>query len=438
MKYFIKFIILFFAISYLSPIYTYSLDLVPQLKEYTFLWQIQDEDNNKYNNFKLEILWDNEIISNTDNKRCITTSSSMEVKPWTGIFEDWIFHLVCLLQEWKKYTFKVVNPKGIIIDLIPFISNKTLYTVWKEKYNDLQTWIASTNKDISLFSKKYQKIKDANFRKLWEYEWEMDPEYLKKFNLIEQGRTINVSFQCSNNRIISELPYNIINWNNEDMWGWILYWNNILDNFLLPEDKIIIKYKDWKKDKVKEINYLSNDMEVAIIDNCNNENSTLEEHIWINQNNSKIDPLNNDNVDNSLEKNWTWEKLKKEVVIIWIDKREIENKDLQDIEENFLSISIREWYQFKIVLEDWIILKGKGPIIYFKNKYIWKIWNYVIIDPEWKENSKGIIEIKYKNEIKIKEKSVIDKMKEWIIILLLISILWSLYITRKKRIKNKK
>ena len=86
----------------------------------------------------------------------------MEVKPWTGIFEDWIFHLVCLLQEWKKYTFKVVNPKGIIIDLIPFISNKTLYTVWKEKYNDLQTWIASTNKDISLFSKKYQKIKDAN------------------------------------------------------------------------------------------------------------------------------------------------------------------------------------------------------------------------------------------------------------------------------------
>ena len=180
------------------------------LQEFSFVWQIEDENFKKYNWFFIEVKSWNDIIHDINWNICKTKSETIEIKNNLE-FEKWIFNLNCLLEEWKTYNLVIKNTKNIIIDNLDFVTNKFLFTVWKEKYNDLQTGISSKNNNISLFSQEYKVLKEKEFRRIWEYEWELDPNFISKFNTLEEWKNKKAIFKCKNENKLINLHYIIKN-----------------------------------------------------------------------------------------------------------------------------------------------------------------------------------------------------------------------------------
>lgn len=265
-----KFILLFLLL-----IFSTNLTNAIEYKDYTFLGSINDENNKKYNDIEIKILWKNwSHYFDKDWKECITISTDFENPDVEYETNHWTFYMNCNLPA--NEIFDIYFSKNWeIIKILDFTTNKDLFVVWVEEYHDIRFWVYSKDPNKFLFSddvieKQYDEYLPRN---------KYTAEEVEKY---QSEKIINFEFTCNNWRLIEKyLSYEILDKNDKFVTDWLFL--QFIPVSILKWEELKLIYWDWKDKKIINVNYDMQDwIEISyLLYNCDSTNSKYNSNVLI-------------------------------------------------------------------------------------------------------------------------------------------------------------
>ena len=419
-----KRIFLFFSILILVWFYkTFAIENIPYLKEYTFLGSIQDEDNNYYNWIKIQIINDWIIETNSKWENCEAISKDYINPSNQNELNKWTFYINCNLKENKSYQI-YFSKDWQIIKIIDFITNKSLFTIWKEGYNDILFWLYSKDNSKYLFSEDVQDEIIKNYQ-IGSYTQDYSKEELYS---MMHPKIIEIEFYCKNNRLISiDFNYQVFDFQKQLISEWIARWNiSIVENLYLDEKPKTFYYWDWNEKKSIELSYDLTPYKTNIeLLNCNEENSKIDTKKI---ENSSTWNLQNENIIKD------YEKEKEEKLFENEESLKIEGQSSFE-NSNYLEIITPKGYNYIIQLDGWLQLIWNEKKL-FSDQYINQKGKLYVFNENWKEIIQETIILKKINDfnklIDIVEKENILKKISFLIFWIIL-FLWIVYLLLKSK-----